>query len=513
MLKKNFIRLNVNDNYLSLGNLFRVIKEESVNPNSFWQSDLFCVLFDTENIADSTVNNYCTGLRAINSKYKKNYLQLHEKYKLNQKILLPIITKVLEIVNNTVYNSSNINISLINKDKRMLNICTRLYSISKNDSDVSNKLSKTLYEYLDKKNLYCFFSEALFYTILDKKQPIFVNNTLNQFIEKSIYDTSISSSEIEQFIQIQLNSGIWSVRGIHELAKKNNSFACFEMASMEYFGIITGTPRYEKAYEYYKIAANNNHPVANWAIGYLYYKGYIGNKSKHDMYNAIKYFNKSKKLKCSNSFNSLGQIVLNGNFPHIKPNCKKAVDLFKTAASMGNVYAYNNLGKLAEQKKDYKLAYSYYIQSANLGESWAKNKIGEFYRLGLYVERNLKIAFEYYTDSSDSAKFTLCPWSNYNLAKYYYKNGNLEIGIHQDINKAIKLLTYIENMLPSACIELLYIYYELYVKTNSTEYLEKVLYYKEKCEKNCKFNSKIKIDIESKLKEIKKSTNTIKLPK
>ena len=29
-----------------------------------------------------------------------------------------------------------------------------------------------------------------------------------------------------------------------------------------------------------------------------------------------------------------------------------------------------------------------------------------------------KKAFEYYTISSEAPKFTLCPWSKYNLAKY-----------------------------------------------------------------------------------------------
>ena len=30
-MKKNFIRLNINDNYLSFGNFFRILKEESNN--------------------------------------------------------------------------------------------------------------------------------------------------------------------------------------------------------------------------------------------------------------------------------------------------------------------------------------------------------------------------------------------------------------------------------------------------------------------------------------------------
>ena len=142
MLKKNFIRLNVNDNYLSLGNVFRIIKEESINPNSFWQSDLFCIVFNTENIADSTVNNYCTGLRAINSKYKDYCSSLKNKYKKNDKALLPTIGKILMLINDNDDYENSVTMKKIDNDKRLKNICTRLYAISKNDSDVSNKLSK-----------------------------------------------------------------------------------------------------------------------------------------------------------------------------------------------------------------------------------------------------------------------------------------------------------------------------------------------------------------------------------
>ena len=74
MSQKKFIRLNINDNYLSFGNVFRIIKEETNTSNMFLQADLFSIIFNTYSIADSTVNNYCTGLRAINPKYR-NYFK------------------------------------------------------------------------------------------------------------------------------------------------------------------------------------------------------------------------------------------------------------------------------------------------------------------------------------------------------------------------------------------------------------------------------------------------------
>lgn len=455
MLQKKFIRLNTNDNYLSFGNVFRIIKEETNSNNMFLQADLFAIIFNTYNIADSTVNNYCTGLRAINSKYKNYFKEIKNKFEKDKNILIITIGKILELIEGKEIDVDNITIAQINENFKLKHICNRLYNISKNDSDVSIILSNELYKNLEENNLYDFMVQVLFYVILDKKQPIYINEQLNDIIEKSIYDTNISFNDIQDFIKIQLNSGILSIRGIKELAKKNNPFACFEIASMEFYGIITGKARYEEAYKYYKIAAEHNHPVANWAIGYLYYEGYIGNKSKRDLYLAFKYFNKARKLKCSNAFNSFGLIILNGNMPHIKKNKDKAIEMFEKAKSLGNIYAYNNLGKIFEEEKNYKKAYEYYLVSANLGESWAANKIGDFCRKGIVGTKDLKKAFDYYTISSESPKFILYPWSKYNLAKYFYENGNLEIGVKQDINKAIELLEDISDELNEANEELM----------------------------------------------------------
>ena len=454
MLQRKFIRLNINDNYLSLGNVFRIIKEEANNTNMFLQSDLFAIIFNTYNIADSTVNNYCTGFRAINPKYRSYFKEIENKFEQDKTVFVSTVGKILELIEGKEIKADSITIDQINENFKLKHICNRLYNISKNDSDVSIRLSNELYKNLEENNLYDFMAQVLFYVILDKKQPIYINEQLNDIVEKSIYDTNISFNDIQEFIDIQLNSGILSIRGIKELAKKDNPFACFEIASMEFYGIITGKKRYEEAYKYYKIAAENNHPVANWAIGYLYYEGYIGNKSKRDLYLAFKYFNKARKLKCSNAFNSFGLIILNGNMPHIKKNRDKAIEMFKKAKSLGNIYAYNNLGKICEDEKDYKKAFDYYLVSADSGESWAANKIGDFYRNGVVGKKDLKKAFEYYTVSSESPKFILYPWSKYNLAKYFYECGNLEIGVKQDINMAVKLLEDVSDELVEAREEL-----------------------------------------------------------
>ena len=44
-MKKNYIKMNDNDNYLSLGNLINIIKKVSNNKNAM-QTELFCTIFN-----------------------------------------------------------------------------------------------------------------------------------------------------------------------------------------------------------------------------------------------------------------------------------------------------------------------------------------------------------------------------------------------------------------------------------------------------------------------------------
>ena len=160
------------------------------------------------------------------------------------------------------------------------------------------------------------------------------------------------------------------------------------------------------------------------------------------------------------------------------------------------------------------LALANYEASANLGDSWALNKLGELYRTGKFVKKDLKKAFDYYTKSSTAPIYTLCSWSKYNLAKYYYKDGMVEIGIPKDINKAISLLEEISDDIPESIQELIYIYYLLYMesyKTNSI-YLDKLNYYIDKLEKSKIYNSEIATIVEQRLIEIKKEKKHIKIP-
>ena len=219
-MQKKFIRLNTTDNYLSFGNLFRVIKEESNITNMFLQADLFSIIFNTYNIADSTVNNYCTGLRAINPQYRNYFKEIKNKFESDKNILIVTIGKILELIEEEV-DIENITIEKINNSSKMKHICSRLYSISKNDSDVSIRLSNELHKNLEESNLYGFMVQVLFYVILEKKQPIYIENIVNETIGNILTNTNISLNDLEEFL---VKNSVMTQANSYFILKPKNCF-------------------------------------------------------------------------------------------------------------------------------------------------------------------------------------------------------------------------------------------------------------------------------------------------
>jgi len=440
----NFVKLNINDNHLSLGNFVRIIKEESTNKNIALQADIFCSIFNLESISDTTVNNYCIGIRAINSKYKQKYIELKEKYLKNKEVFKPIIINLLSIIDGKIYFDDDISFNslnnILNNNKRVSKLCSKLYNFSKNDISIDNKFLNELNILLENKLIYEFIVQILFFIILEKKQPIKQNDEYNDTIESEINTTNISLQETKNIISLQLNQSIWSIRGIRQLAEQENAYACFEMGSLEYYGLISGYPRYVKSYNYYKTSYEKGHPTATWALGYLLYTGKVGAKSNEDYLEAWKYFKLAEKNNSSSSLNSIGRCYLDGVIPGIEKDKKKAIKYFNKAIKLGNVYALNNMGLIYEKEKNYKKAFEYFKKSADLLESWAANKVGEYYRKGIGIKKDMKKAYEYYILSSNASIYEICYWSKYNLATYFYKNGNVEAGIEKDQELAEKLL-------------------------------------------------------------------------
>lgn len=499
-----YIKLNNNDNHLSLGNLFNIIKKISKNKSGAIQTELFCIIFNIENISETTVNNYCTGLRSINSTYKQIYINYKKKYENNNEILIPIINNILSIIDGTIYNYNKI--KELNNIESLKNLITHLHPLVKNDIYVPKKLKKEILSNIKNNHFYHTLCIILFFIILDKKQPIYIEEEIKETIENISRNTNISINDLKKYLELKFKEGINLISSLKKLAKDNNPYALHELGNLEYNGLIAGYPRYEESYKYHLQAASYDHPTSNWLLAHMIINKKIGSLSKDDINNAWRYLQKAKSLDSISALNTIGICYLKGYNPQNEINIDTAIKYFELAAKNNYIYAYNNLGKIYENQNNYQKAFEYYLKSANEEESWACNKIGEYYRLGIYIEKNIQKAFEYYTLGSNSPISSRCHWNIYNLVKHYYLTGNSTIGLKKDIEKSISLLNQIKDFKYSDEL-FLYAYYELYLTDNS--YIDKVNYYLNKINDSHLLNKEYKIQIENKINEIKSNNINI----
>lgn len=492
-MKRKYVKLNDNYSHLSLGNIISIIKEESKNKTSAIQSEVFCAIFNLDYINESTVNNYCIGSRSIGNDYKQIYINLRKKYEKDNLIFINIICNILSILNGSIYDIKNF--QTINENNSFKKITNKLYNISKNDFYVPIELTSKFRELLNNENYYNLFVEILMYAILEKKQPLYEDEIIKNAIETILHNTDISVNDLQNFLLLELNEGINFSHSIRNLAENNNPYALYQLGILEYRGEFSGKPRYDKAYDYFQRAAQNNHPSAYWMLGNMIIKEKIGNK---DYKKAIEYFEKAKNLGNIAAINSLGICYKEGY--GVKQDINKALNYFNEAANKNYAYAFNNLGKHYEALENYNEAYNYFYKSAILKESYACNKIGEYERL----KGNKKEALKYYKIALESTQKEITTWAYYNIAKYYYLDGDLETNTLKNIDKAIEFFEK-SNCLIESLIELLLIYFNKYLKNNTEEFLSKIYYYKNLIESHSSYNSKTKEIIEKKLKNFKKN--------
>jgi len=484
-MKRKYIKLNDNYSHLSLGNIISIIKDESKNKTSAIQSEVFSTIFNVDYANESTINNYCIGSRSIGNDYKQMYINLKKEYLKNSNCFMNIIDNLLTIVNGTIYDIKDINI--INNNEELKRICIKLYNISKNDFYVTKEYISKFRNLLNKNDYYSLFIEFLLYAILEKKQPLYEDEELHNKVEVILQNTDISVNDLQNFLLLELNEGINFSYSLKRLAENNNPYANYHLAVLEYRGFYSGTPNYYEAFNYFKKASAYNHPSAYWMLGNM-----ILNKKVYtdDNKKAIKYFKKSAELGNIAALNSIGLCYKYGF--GVKKDMNKALEYFNKSASNNYAYAFNNLGLYYESLNNLEEAYRCFFKSANLGESYACNKIGEYER----IKNNYEKAYKYYNKALESSIREITPWAYYNLAKYYYLNGNVETNTKKDIEKAINYFELSNNLIESLQ-ELLLIYYEL-------KDLDKINHYKKLIEIHPKYNNSIKNKLEKYLKKIKK---------
>lgn len=395
-MKKNYVKMN-NNNILSLGNFFNAIKKYSMGTSAV-QKEIFCSIFQINDINITTVNNYLVGLRAIGIEYKKIYNDLNELYKDDKLVFVDIILSIMSILDENLYLKNDNSINLINNNKNLLNLANELLIISKKDHSISsifiNKQEKLIND-----NLYEAIINFLNYTILFNKQPIYEQR----------FTIKINKKEMEDYLKVRLYEGASYITSLKILADMENMYALAELGSLEFSGLIKGIPDYNKSYYYYEKAANKNHPKACFMIANLIFNKKVI-KNKKIMFNYLK---KGILLESAAAINLMGKCYLTKDNPSKKVNVKKARDYFIKSSEMGYVFAFNNLGMISENNDE---MIKYYKISADMENSWALNKIGEYYRL----KKDNEKAYYYYRKATLSPISERTNWAYYNLYNYFY---------------------------------------------------------------------------------------------
>ena len=422
-MKRNYIKMNDNDNYLSLGNVINTIKKVSNNKNAM-QTELFYTIFNVNNVNATTINNYCIGYRAIGLEYKRIFIDLKRKFEQDKEIYINIILGILSIMDDVIYVKDVSSLELINTNKKLNEVIKELLIIAQNDKHIEKETINSI----KKLNNYEAFIELLNYSILENNQPVYTQSI----------NIKINREELNEYLKIKLYYGESYINSLIELSRKDNMYACAELGSLEFDGYISGKPNYKKCYDYYYKAALKDHPKGCWMVANLMLTGRV----KLEFDTMWKYLNKSIELGSFAGYNTLGLCYLRGINKQNKKDLNEARKNFQISAEHGYVFAFNNLGKTYEEEGNVEEAIKYYKVSADMNECWALNKVGEYYR----KKRDLKTAYIYYLKATESPITERIKYPFYNLAKYYYENGCEEANIKKETTKAKELYDIYESL-------------------------------------------------------------------
>ncbi len=498
---KTLIKMNLNDNQLSYGNLNKILKSLAKNKKILTQSDIFYILFEVDNISDTTINNYIVGIRSIHSDYKEIYLKKLHLYKSDPDVLLPVISSLIAILESSF--DLKVTKEYIKNSNTIKILCNKLFNLAKNDDSTTDKFKEKLSFYINSKNYISFLSEILFFVIIEKKQPAYVEDTKLEVIQNILSNTMISINDVEKYLKLKLVEGSNYNYALKTMSNNNNSYALYELGMNEYKGYVTGKRRYEVAFDYFLKASNNNHPGANHMVASLIIKNQIENNSSYNLDFAYKKLEYAINLGSVAAINLKGIMFYNGIYP-AKKNINEALKLFEKAASYNYAYAFNNLGMHFENKKDNKKAFEYYLKSANLNECWASNKVGMYY----FEQRDYKNCFKYLNNALEDEFYSLYSYTLYNLATIFYEKGFPILNIKQDYNKAFELFNIAakKNNIDAQYKLLLHYYKEF--KINNDDYTKlKVLEIKKNIETNPTFNIEFKNKIETVISKLDSNLN------
>lgn len=215
---KKYLKMNHNNNQLSLGNTCDIIKKLSKNKLLATQTNIFCAIFNLEDANESTVNSYCSGYRSIGITYKNFYSEIKNK----KKSIIPVLNNILKIIENTYLTKNNLSQKELNQNKNLQLLSQKLYNLAKNDQSITSNDKNNFYKLFNKNNYLEFLTEILIYITLEKQQPVYLEDIVNNTIENLLNKTNISLNDLENFLQLQFNDGLNYNYSLKKLAKENN---------------------------------------------------------------------------------------------------------------------------------------------------------------------------------------------------------------------------------------------------------------------------------------------------
>ncbi|MBQ3269831.1 MAG: SEL1-like repeat protein [Clostridia bacterium] len=189
---------------------------------------------------------------------------------------------------------------------------------------------------------------------------------------------------------------------------------------------------YEKAIEYWQLAADAGHPEGWRSIGALYANG---EGVEMDLDRALEYFQMSADRGDAKAFNNMGTMYMFGM--GVEQDAGKAVEYYQKAGELGFAEAYTMLASYYQfgegVEQDIGKAVEYYQKAADLGDASVCYSLGDMYFSGEGVERDYGKAAEYYQKAADLGIVqALC-----DLGNLYYSGK----GIEQDYGRAVACFT------------------------------------------------------------------------
>lgn len=489
---KKFVKMNKTNNHLSLGNFCNYVKELSINKNSTAQSEIICTIFNITSCSDTTINNYCTGIRRISDEYKEIYIKLRYKFQTDKSCMVDIIFNLKNLINGIYCPSSNFEFSIlsINNDIHIYELSFKLYNLAKNDTTIPRDFINKISILLDDKNFFEFICNCLFFIVLDKVQPVIDSNNFD-IINNIIKSTKIGADDLSNYINLLFTDEINYYHKLINMSSNSNPYALMELGMKEVKGYITDYPRFDIAYEYFKKAALFDHPNA------VFMKVKIGITKLNLISDESEIF-RAIDLGSVAAINFAGLCYLNG-YGNFEKNLDLAIIFFEKAALKNYPYAFNNLGLIYENNNDHSKALSFFKKSALLHESYGCNKLGLYY----YKKKNYSEAFNFFKIGIQSEIIYSCYYNYYNLASLFFENGCSYLNIEKNLDLAIsyyEIAAKYNNY--ESMLKLILIYKNKYISIPSDYYMAKFLNLKYSITMHPKFNKNDKIFLEENLKII-----------